>query len=92
MYALPRNRSWDLLEDLLDELEGVEPDSPLAKEITSVIIPDQWLQLFVTAFEILQFTELVPGEQLLFFIVHYQVLDWDALDHPLSVQANIEAS
>jgi len=31
VYGFPRQRSWDLLEELTDELEGVEPDSPLAK-------------------------------------------------------------
>ena len=92
VYAFPRNRSWDLLEELRDELEGVEPDSSLAKEITGVIIPDQWLQLFVTAFEMPQLIDHVTGEPLLFVTDHYRVLDWDALDHGLSGEADIEGS
>lgn len=92
VYAFPRTRSWDLLEELRDELEGVEPDSPLAKEITSVIIMDHWLQLFVSAFEIPQLIDHVTGESLLFVTDHYRVQDWDALDQALSGEADIEGS
>jgi hypothetical protein len=92
VYAFPRNRSEDLLAELRDELEGVEPDSSLAKEITSVIIPDQWLQLFVNAFEMPQLIDHVTGEPLLFVTDHYRVLDWDALDQALSGNADIEGS
>ena len=92
VYAFPRNRSWDLIEELQDELEEVEPDSPLAKEITSVIIPYHWLQLFVNAFEMPQLIDHVTGEPLLFVTDHYRVLDWDALDQALSGEADIEGS
>ncbi len=92
VYAFPRSRSWDLLEDLRDELEDVEPDSPLAKEITSVIIPDQWLQLFVTAFEMPQLVDHLTGEPLLFVTDHYRVKNWAALDQALSGEADIEGS
>jgi hypothetical protein len=92
VYAFPRNRSWDLLEDLRDELEDVEPDSSLAKEITSVIIPDQWLQLFVNAFEMPQLVDHLTGEPLLFVTDHYRVQNWAALDHTLSGEADIEGS
>ena len=92
VYAFPRTRSWDLLEELRDELEGVEPDSPLAKEITSVIIPDQWLQLFVNAFEMPQLIDHVTGEPLLFVTDHYRVHDWYTLDQALSVETDIEGS
>jgi hypothetical protein len=92
VYAFPRNRSWDLLEELRDELEDVEPDSPLAKEITSVIIPDQWLQLFVNAFEMPQLVDHLTGEPLLFVTDHYRVQNWTALDHALSGEADIEGS
>jgi len=92
VYAFPRSRSWDLLEDLRDELEDVEPDSPLAKEITSVIIPDQWLQLFVTAFEMPQWVDHLTGEPLLFVTDHYRVKNWAALDQALSGEADIEGS
>jgi len=80
------------LEDLRDELEDVEPDSSLAKEITSVIIPDQWLQLFVNAFEMPQLIDHVTGEPLLFVTDHYRVWDWDSLDQALSVEADVEGS
>jgi len=91
-YAFPRQQSWDLLEALKDELEGVEPDSPLAKEITSSIIPYQWLQLFVRAFEMPQVIDHITGESLLFVTDHYRVLDWDALNQALSDETDIEGN
>lgn len=92
VYPFPRNRSWNLLEELRDELEGVEPDSPLAKEITGVIIPDHWLRLFASAFEIPQVIDHVTGESLLFVTDHYRVQDWEALDQALSSEVDIEGS
>ena len=92
VYSFPRNRSWDLLEELSDELEGVEPDSPLAKEITSVIIPQHWLKLFVNVFEIPQLIDHVTGESLLFITDHYRVQDWEVLSLVLAGEADIEGS
>ncbi|MDN5837068.1 MAG: SEC-C domain-containing protein [Nitrosospira sp.] len=91
-YPFPRNQSWGLLEQLRNELEGIEPDSPFAKEITSVIIPDHWLGRFVSAFEIPQMFDHVTGEPLLFVIDRYRVKDWKALDQALSGEADIEGS
>ena len=92
VYAFPRNRSWDLLEELRNELESVEPDSPLAKEITSVIIPYHWLRLFVRAFEMPQLVDHLTGEPLLFVTDHYRVQNWAALDQALSGESEIEGS
>ncbi len=92
VYAFPRSRSWDLLEELRNELECVEPDSSLAKEITSVIIPYHWLQLFVNAFEMPQLVDHLTGEPLLFVTDHYRVKNWAALDQALSGEADIEGS
>jgi hypothetical protein len=92
VYSFPRHRSWDVLEELRDELESVEPDSPLAKEITSVIIPHHWLKLFVSAFDIPQLIDQVTGESLLFVTDHYRVHDWDTLDQALAGEADIEGS
>lgn len=92
VYSFPRHRSWNLLEELRDQLEGAEPDSPLAKVTTSVIIPDHWLRLFVSAFEIPQVIDHVTGESLLFIADHYRVQDWEALDQALSGEADIEGS
>lgn len=92
VYSFPRQQSWDLLEELKDELEGVDPDSALAKEITSAIIPFHWLQLFVRAFEMPPVVDHVTGESLLFVTDHYRVLDWDALDQALTSAADIEGN
>ncbi len=92
IYSFPRHRSWNVLKELNDELEGVDQDSLLAKEITSVIIPYHWLQLFVGSFEMPQLIDHVTGEPMLFVTDHYRVQDWDALDRVLSAEANIEGS
>ena len=78
-YLFPRNQSWDLLEELRNELEGVEPDSPLAKEITSFIIPHHWLMLCINPVEIPQVLDHVTREPILFITDHYQVQDWELL-------------
>jgi len=92
MYSFSRHRSLDLLKELKGELENVEPDSPLAKEITSVIIPYYWLELFLEPFEMPQLIDHVTGEPLLFVTDHYRVQDWDALDQALSAEADIEGN
>jgi hypothetical protein len=90
VYAFPRQRIWDLLEELRDELEGVEPDSPLAKEITSVIIPYHWLQLFVRAFEFPEVVDHASGEPLLFVTDHYRIQDGEALERALSGEVELD--
>ncbi len=92
VYSFPRHSSYDLLEELKNELEGIESDSPLAKEITSVIIPYHWLQLFVRAVEIPQVIDYVTGELLLFVTDHYRVQDWDELIYALSAEVDIEGN
>jgi hypothetical protein len=92
VYSFPRAQSWDLLEELTDELEGLEPDSPLAKEITSLIIPCHWLQLFISAFDLPQLIDHLTGESLLFVTDHYRVHDWDALENSLSGEADMEGA
>ena len=92
IYSFPRHLSWDLIAELRDELEGVEPDSVLAKEITGVIIPYHWLKLFVSAFDIPQLIDHVTGEPLLFITDHYRVKDWTALEQALSGEPDMEGS
>ena len=62
------------------------------QEITGVIIPDHWLRLFASAFEIPQVIDHVTGESLLFVTDHYRVQDWEALDQALSSEVDIEGS
>ena len=90
VYPFNRIGSWELLEELRDELEGVELDSPLAKEITSTIIPDYWLWSFVTADEPPQLVDHSTGEPLLFVTDHYRVRDWVAFTLALSLEKAIE--
>lgn len=90
IYAFPRHRSFDLIAELRSELEGVDPDSALAKEITSVIIPDHWLKLFTTAFEIPQLVDYITGNPILLITDHYRVHDWLALEQALSSKTDVK--
>jgi hypothetical protein len=92
VYPFPRSRVTELLEDLKNELEGIEPNSPLGKEITSVLIPDYWLELFVTPFDTPTMVDHTTGELLLFITDHYRVNDWLSLELALSNEADIEGS
>lgn len=92
VYPLPRQRSLDLITELKQELEGLAPDSPQAKEILGVIIPDYWLKLFVKPIEIPQIVDQLTGELILLITDHYRVQDWAALDQALSGEADVEGS
>ena len=92
VYLFPRNRSWELLEELRHELEGVEPDSPLAKEITGFIIPHHWLMLCINPVEIPQVLDHVTREPILFITDHYRVQDWEALDLALSSEVDVDGT
>lgn len=89
-YLFPRNRIWDLLKDLRDELEGLEPDSYLAKEVASVLIPHHWLMLWVIRLEVPQVIDHATGEPVLFITDHYRVEEWEALDQALAAQADVD--
>ena len=91
-YVFPKTVCIDLIEDLRNELEDLEPDSPLAKEITGTIIPYHWLQFFINPSEIPSIVDQETSEPLLYVTDHYRVLDWVALDLTLSAEAAIEGS
>jgi hypothetical protein len=89
VYAFPRHRSDGLIAELRHELEGIGPDSPLAKEATSGIIPRHWLKLFVTPSKMPQFVDSITGEPILLVTDHYRVKDWQALEQALSGEADV---
>jgi hypothetical protein len=92
VYLFPRNLSWELLEELRRELKGIELDSPLAKEITSFIIPHHWLMLHINPVEIPQVLDHVTREPILFISDHYRVEDWEALDRALSSEVDVDGT
>jgi SEC-C motif len=92
VYPFNRNGSWGLLEELRDELQGVEPDSLLAKEITSLIIPDYWLGAFLAVDGLPELVDQSTGEPLVFVTDHYRVKDWEALELALSREESIEGN
>lgn len=92
VYGFPRHRSWDLLEDLRDDVADMDPDSTLAKEITSILIPDHWLELFVSPYEMPQLLDGQSNEPLLFITDHYKVENWDAFARVLNTIDGIEGN
>jgi hypothetical protein len=92
VYAIPRHRSFDLITELRHELKGVEPDSPVYKELVAVIIPDYWLKLFTVPFKMPKLVDQVTGEPILLITDHYRVQDWESLSQALSDKADIEGN
>jgi len=92
IYAFPRLKVLALLEELRIELEGIEADSGLAKQIASDIILDYWLKLIVTPFDMPTMVDHTTGELLLFITDHYRVSDWLSLEQALSGEADIEGN
>ena len=88
VYSMPRHRSLELIAKLKHELEGLTPDSPLAKGIVSVI-PIYWLKLFANP-QITRLVDYVTGEPLLLITDHYRVQDWDALERAMASAADVE--
>ena len=92
VYAIPRNRSDGLIAQLRHELEDADPDSSIAREVTGCLIPDHWLKLFVAPPEIPQFVDLITQDPILLVTDHYRVRDWNALEHALSGEADVEGN
>ena len=92
VYAFPRHRSDGLIAELRDELEGVDHDSPIAREVTACLIPHHWLKLFVAPMEIPQFVDPITRDPILLITDHYRVNNWNALEHALSAEADVEGN
>jgi hypothetical protein len=92
-YSIPRQRSFDLIAELRNELQGLTPDDATdVKEILSVIIPARWLEWFVRPLEIPQILDRYTGEPILLITDYYQVEDWTALEQALSGETDVEGS
>ena len=93
VYAIPRQRSFDLIDELRNELQGLAPDDVTdVKEILSVIIPAHWLEWFIQPLEIPQIVDRSTGEPILLITDHYRVEDWTALEQALSGETDVEGS
>ncbi len=92
IYSIPRHRSQGLIEELQEELTGVDPDSPEAREILSTIIPHHWVMLFVAPFEMPTLVDHVTGQPILLITDHYRVQDWDTLESALSGETDIDGN
>jgi hypothetical protein len=92
IYSIPRLRGLELIAELRNELEGVEPDSPDAKEIAGAIIPDYWLEGFVVPFQMPRLVDQVTGDPILLITDHYRVHDWEMLDRALAAEADVSGN
>lgn len=90
VYSIPRQRSFELLEELRIELGGIAPDSPIAREVMSAIVRDYWLKLFAIPFELPPLVDATTGEPILLITDHYHVEDWHALEQALANAADVD--
>ena len=91
-YGFPRTRSLDLIKELREGLKNFDYDSPLTKEILSVVIPYYWLRLFLNPFELPPLADQLIGESFLFVTDLYKVRDWATLEQVLSAVPDIEGN
>lgn len=92
IYHFSRQQSWDLIEELRDELGTLDPESPLAKEITGDIIPDYWMELLLNKPEIPQIIDQLTKEPILFIHDRYRVLDWNSFERKLSAEQDVDGN
>jgi hypothetical protein len=93
VYSIPRQRSFDLIDELRNELKSLTPDDATdVKEILSVIIPAYWLEWFARPLEIPQIVDRSTGEPILLITDYYPAEDWTALEQALSGESDVEGS
>lgn len=93
VYSIPRQRSFDLIDELRNELTSLTPDDATdVKEILSVIIPAYWLEWFARPLEIPQIVDRSTGEPILLITDYYRVEDWTALEQALSGETDVGGS
>lgn len=92
VYAIPRVRSLDFIEVLRAAVEGLASDAPEVADVLGTLIPSQWLEWFVQPLEIPQIIDYSTGAPILLITDHYRVVDWDALEHALAGEVDVEGS
>lgn len=75
VYGFHRHRCFDLINELRDELEGLDLHDWQVRDITGSIIPDRWLQMLTAPIVIPDFIDTTTGEPVLFVTDHYRVND-----------------
>jgi hypothetical protein len=90
VYGFHRHKCLDLLNELREELEGLDPSDPLTREIIGAIIPDRSLQMLTAPFVLPDLVDMTTGQPVLFVTDHYRVNDPAALERNLAGQADIE--
>jgi hypothetical protein len=92
VYPIPRHHSFELIEVLRHELDGLEHGSQDARDVIATIIPEFWLSFFTKPFDIPQILDHESGEPILLVTDHYRVIDENALTQAMSQQAEVNGS
>ena len=90
VYPFLRNEALACRDEILQEIEEVEPESPLAREIVGTIIIDSWLSCLAADRPIPALVDASTQKTIRLTTDHYQVTNWELLCDILAEQADVE--
>ena len=90
VYPLMRDEALACRDEILRESEGVERNSPLAREIVGTIIIETWLSCLTAERPIPAMVDASTQKTIRLTTDHYQVTNWELLSTILAEQADVE--
>ena len=90
VYGFHRHQSLELINELRDEVAGLDPHDWQVRDITGSIIPDRWLQRLTAPRIIPDIVDATTEEPLVFVTDHYRVNDEAELESRLASQEDLE--
>lgn len=89
LYPYVREDGLACRDEILSEMEGVDWDSDLAREVVSVHVIDNWL-LGLCPKPLPTLVDTSTQNTIVLTTDHYRVTDWNALESILAEQADVE--
>jgi len=90
VYPFVRDEALACRDEILREIEGVERNSPLVREIMGTIIIDTWLSCLTAKRPIPTMVDASTQKTIRLTTDHYQVTNWELLSTILAEQADVE--
>ena len=90
LYPFVRDEGLALRDEILREMEGVDWQSDLAREVVAVIIIDSWLLSLSAKRPLPTLVDASTQNTIRLTTDHYRVTDWDALESILAGQPDVE--
>lgn len=90
MYPFAREDGLFLRDEILREMEGVDRQSDLAREVVAVHIIDSWLSSLSGGRPLPTLVDASTQDTIRLTTDHYRVSNWDTLESVLAGQADVE--